>query len=169
MEDIKEYFIDVKGYEGLYEISNLGRLKSLNYNHTRQPRIMKPSIGSRGYYHTLLWKNGESKDFCIYQIVAMSFLQIPSDKLNHIHHVDFDKTNDCAYNLEPAKCRENICYGKYGIKSGVSKHLNKYRARISYYGFQIHIGMFNTIELAHEAYLMFFEHIENLRDKKIID
>lgn len=165
-----EIFIPVKGYEGLYEISDHGRLKSLNYNHTGLPRIMKPSVGARGYYQTVLFKNGSKEYFCIYQIVAISFLNHDLSKLDHIHHINLDKTDDRLINLEIVSCRENILQCKYdSISAGVSKHKNKYRARISYYGYNIHIGLFKSISEANDAYMMFFEYINELRKLKIID
>lgn len=50
-------------YEGLYKISNLGRILSLNYNGTGKPRLMKPNKNKGGYFRVGLWKNGKRKTY----------------------------------------------------------------------------------------------------------
>ena len=58
---MKEIWKDIEGYEGLYQVSNYGRVKSLNYNHTKEERIRKLDISNKGYASILLSKNKAKK------------------------------------------------------------------------------------------------------------
>ena len=57
----KEIWKDIPNYEGRYQASNLGRIKSLNFNGTGKEKIMRPITGNR-YYMIALWKDGKRKD-----------------------------------------------------------------------------------------------------------
>ena len=58
----EEIWKDIKGYEGKYQVSNLGRVRSLNYRRTGKERILKYLINTRGYLTTVLYKNGIGKN-----------------------------------------------------------------------------------------------------------
>ena len=72
-------------YEGLYKVSNLGRILSLNYNHTGKPKLMTPRKRKDGYLQVDLWKNGESKTCRVHRLIAETFLPNPENKpcVNH--------------------------------------------------------------------------------------
>jgi len=114
-----EIWKPIKDYEGLYEVSNLGNVKSLNYLRTGEERILKPDKDKLGYLRISLCKNGKIKRFKIHRLVAMMFLENPENK-PFINHIDCDPSNNNVNNIEWCTPKENIQYAsKLGrIKSG---------------------------------------------------
>lgn len=107
---MNEKWKPVKGYEELYEVSNMGRVKSLNYNHTGKERILKSCKNSAGYLIIELYKNGIGKCYTIHRLVAEAF--IPNiDNLPDINHKDENKANNYVNNLEWCTTKYNINYG----------------------------------------------------------
>ena len=104
---MKEIWKDIEGYEGLYQVSNLGRVKS---KHRVSERILKPSINSRGYMLVILSKNGEYKSGKVHRLVAQSFIPNTENK-PQVNHIDENKTNNMASNLEWVTVKENINHG----------------------------------------------------------
>lgn len=105
----EEMWKDIEGYEGLYQISNLGRVKSLDrvidkYHHVKE-KILQLQINKRGYYTLMLSKNGVAKRFEIHRLVGLNFITNNSECFNHI---DGDKLNNNLNNLEPCTFSENI-------------------------------------------------------------
>ena len=96
MNSINEQWKPVEGYEGLYEISNLGRVKSLKYG---KERIMKPGKDGNGYLLVHLYKNGKPKMFKVHRLVAEAFIPNPFD-FSEINHINEDKTNNIVSNIE---------------------------------------------------------------------
>ncbi len=117
-----EEFRDIPGYEGLYQISNLGNVKSLHYNKSNRQVILKPRMSRHGYCRVGLHLKGKSKDFYIHRLVANAFLDNPNN-LSDINHKDEDKTNNCVDNLEWLSHKENMNYGT--IKQRISATLKK--------------------------------------------
>lgn len=107
---IKEYWKPVVGYEGLYMVSNWGRVKSMNYNHSGKERIMKLHPNDRGYLYVELWKNNKRKTFRVHRLVAEAFLPNPYN-LPMINHRDENKSNNNVNNLEWCDCKYNNTYG----------------------------------------------------------
>ena len=150
-----EVFKDVIGYEGLYEVSNQGRVKSLKY---AKERFLKPQLNRHGYYYVDLYKNCIRTTNKIHKLVAIAFLNhVPCKMKLVINHKDFCKTNNFVNNLEIVSSREN-CNRKH-IKSsskyvGVSwgKHVNKWRSTIFIEGKTRHIGLFSDELEASQAY-----------------
>ena len=109
-------------YEGLYKVSNLGRILSLNYNKTGKAKLRKPSDDGRGYLQVGLSKNGKTKTCLVHRLVAETFLPNP-DNLPEVNHIDEDKTNNFVFlnedgtvnkeksNLEWKSHRDNINHG----------------------------------------------------------
>ena len=86
---------NIKGYEGLYQVSNYGRVKSLHKN----GKIINGYIDGKGYMHVALSKNGKKKWFRMHRLVAQAF--IPNhDNLPIINHKDENKLNNRVDNLE---------------------------------------------------------------------
>lgn len=102
-----EVFRDIDGYEGLYQISNLGNVKSLKWG---KERILKPIINTYGYEFVHLSINNKSKCCLIHTLVAQAFLPNPQG-LNEINHKDENITNNCVDNLEYCTHTYNINYG----------------------------------------------------------
>ena len=83
-------------YEGLYKVSNLGRILSLDYNHTGKPGLMNPFETPNGYLRVGLWKNEKRKDCLVHRLVAFTFLDNPEGK-PQVNHKDEDKTNNFVF------------------------------------------------------------------------
>lgn len=150
-----EIWKDIENYEGIYQVSNLGNIKSLKFN---KEKILKPTIDGASYYSVNLYKNGVQKNFSIHKLVAISFLNhIPCGFNLVINHKDFNRLNNKVDNLEIITNRENT--NKKHIKSSSEyvgvywcKDKNKWRSQINYNGKTKHLGYFiNEIE-AHFAY-----------------
>ena len=102
-----EEWKDIKGYEGIYQISNKGRVKSLHYG---KEKILSGTPIKGGYLFINLSKNGKTKPFYIHRLVAQAFLPNP-DNLPDVNHKDEDKTNNYVENLEWCSRKYNINYG----------------------------------------------------------
>ena len=111
-----EIWKDIVGYEGLYQVSNLGNVKRLKGYKGRgkgyivEEHLIQPSINSRGYQNVILCKNGKTKTFSMHRLVAIAFLD-NSDNLPEVNHKDEDKTNNCVDNLEWCDRVYNNNYG----------------------------------------------------------
>lgn len=99
----------IVGYEGLYEVSDKGRVKSLNYNRTRTDRIMKPEKSHGGYLYVSLCKNGQRKSLLVHRLVAEAFIPNPNN-LETVNHKDQVKTNNSVDNLEWMSRADNVIY-----------------------------------------------------------
>lgn len=140
MEEFEiEIWKDIPEYEGLYQVSNLGRVKSLERTIIRKngikqtivERIMKPQPNSMGYLRVLLCKNGNSVQFFVHRLVAFAFIpnNNPTEK-TLINHKDENPLNNHVDNLEWCNHSYNLNYGtcKERISVNVSKALKgKYR------------------------------------------
>ena len=115
-----EIWKSIKGYEGLYEVSNLGRVKSLLYG---KERILKPQKQRNGYLHIILCKNVKMKTFKVHRLVATAFIPNP-ECFEQINHKDEDKTNNCVSNLEWCSSKYNKNYGSRNerIASALTNH-----------------------------------------------
>ena len=101
----EEIWKDVVGYEGLYQVSNLGRVKSL----FRYKRILKPIVGVQGYLYVSLY-NKKKKAKRIHQLVAEAFLDNPNN-YPCVNHKDENVTNNNVKNLEWCTFKYNCNYG----------------------------------------------------------
>lgn len=104
-----ETWKDIEDFEG-YQISNLGRVKSLNYHRTKRERILQQNINKVGYCVVHLCKNGKCHTFAVHRLVAIAFIANPNEK-PQVNHLDECKTNNCVENLEWATAKENTNYG----------------------------------------------------------
>lgn len=105
---MEEIFKDIKGYEGKYQVSNYGNVKSLNYHRTGKEKLMKPVQNTKGYFWVMLCK--PLKKFFIHRLVANAFIPNP-DNLPCVNHKDEDKTNNHVNNLEFCTHKYNNEYG----------------------------------------------------------
>lgn len=103
--DSGEIWVDVNGFEGLYEISNIGRVKSIKRNGTLGG-LMKIRKNRHGYPMVYLTKNNKAKNCTVHRLVALSFLKKVTGK-NFVNHVDGNKENNCVENLEWVSRSEN--------------------------------------------------------------
>lgn len=141
----KEIFKPIKNYEGIYEISNYGRVKSLKRG---KVRILKNRLNANKYLAVALYKNFTLWNIEIHRLVAQAFIKNPKN-LPQINHKDSDKQNNYYSNLEWCSSRYNRNhYFKTVIKSskypGVcwDKYSNMWMARISIKNKAIYLGRF---------------------------
>ena len=164
MVKIKEVFKSIKDYEGLYEISNFGNVKSLprktSNQHNEIETILKPCSGRNGYEHISLYKDRKQKTHKISHLVYDHF---GKGKRNgyvvHVDHINGVITNNRIDNLQLLTSRENTSKG-WKIKKTTSKFIGvdwhkqneKWRVRIQINGKDLHIGSFVDEFKAHLAY-----------------
>lgn len=104
-----EIWKDIKGYEGLYQISNKGNVMSLNYKNTGKSKLLKQILSTNGYLYIKLPKNGTYKNINVHRLVAEAFLENP-DNLPCVNHKDECKTNNNVSNLEFCTYKYNLDY-----------------------------------------------------------
>ena len=115
-----EEWRDIKGFEGKYMVSNLGRVKSLNYNKTGKEKIMKGVPDGYGYFQLSLCKEGKVKNCRINRLVAQAFIPNP-DNLPEVNHKDKIRTNNRVDNLEWCTTQYNVEYSKAKAVIGINK------------------------------------------------
>ena len=105
-----EIWKPIPNYEN-YEVSNLGRVRSLNYNNqTDKVRILKLTIRKDGYTQIMLNKEGKKKTYQVHRLVAEAFIPNPQS-LPEVNHIDENKQNNDVSNLEWCSYGYNINYG----------------------------------------------------------
>lgn len=116
---MQEIWKDIVGYEGLYQISNFGNVKSLNYNHTHTSKLLVPKRHHSGYVMVTLCKNNIHKNKFIHILVANAFIENIENK-PCVNHIDGDKHNNHVSNLEWVTHKQNT---QHAIKTGLRKNL----------------------------------------------
>lgn len=124
----KEIWRDIKGYEGLYQVSNFGNLKSLNYLRTGKEHPLSPAIDKDGYLTITLCKNSK-KTYKVHRLVAEAFLDkkdfkyvdekdrlkyinnLENLKINHLIEGEEGRKNNCTDNIEWCTSKYNNMYG----------------------------------------------------------
>ena len=113
-----EVWKDIKGYEGLYQVSNLGRVKSLarkiklkQYIKDTPEMVMKLDLNRRGYLYVHLCKNGKYKAYRVHRLVADAFVENPEHK-EQVNHIDRNVLNNKSCNLEWCTNAENMEHAK---------------------------------------------------------
>lgn len=110
----------IVGFEGLYEVSSDGRVRSV----FRYKKELKPMISNSGYERVDLFKNKKRKQFSIHRLVADAFCEKQEGK-NIVNHKDECKTNNCAENLEWVDQKYNCNYGSAQKKKVVNTDYSK--------------------------------------------
>lgn len=156
---MNEIWKDVPGYEGLYQVSNNGIVKSLKF---KKETILKPSL-LNGYFRYCLCKDKKRKRIYCHQLVAITFLNhIPCGHELVIDHINNNKLDNRVENLQIVKHRFNVSKSKKNNKNYTGVYLQKrkteyniytgYLAQISINGKKKHIDLFKTEYEAHLAY-----------------
>ena len=175
----EEIWNDIPDYEGVYQVSNLGRVKSLsrkiyklktnNLLYTQKEIVKKPKIkkSKRNYYIVSLFKDGKGKDFSIHQLVAMAFLgHKPCGYKLVVDHINNDPLDNRVENLQIITHRHNLSKDKKNKKSkytGVSWHKGnkKWVAMIDVNGKSTYLGLFTD---EHEAYLAYQNKLKEIEN-----
>lgn len=101
-----EIWKDIKGYEGLYQVSNMGRVKTLNYNHTGMERVLKESPARGGYKKVILCRENKCKTYQTHRLVAEAFIPNPEGK-PCTDHINTIRTDNRVENLRWVTRKEN--------------------------------------------------------------
>jgi hypothetical protein len=108
---MEEIWKDIEGFEGVYQVSNLGRVRSLGFDRWHKGKILKPSFDSKmNYLFVGLHKNGKTTQRNIHRLVAEAFIQNPNN-LPCVNHINEVKTDNRAINLEWCTVEYNSNYG----------------------------------------------------------
>lgn len=126
-----EIWKDIEGYEGLYQVSNLGRVKNLKridaHEHELQGRILKPCKTKNGYLHVNLSKDGKTQSYYVHRLVATAFIENPNN-YKEVNHIDEKPINNELSNLEWCDRKYNCNFGTRNKRKGESmrgeKHYN---------------------------------------------
>ena len=170
-----EIFKDIPGYEGLYQVSNLGRVYSLPKEWetglgiltSHNGKILKQSVNNSGYFHIVLYNEGKQKTKSIHQLVAMAFLGYTPDGTTKIvtDHIDNNPLNNRLSNLQLISNRHNVSKDRKGSSkyTGVSWHKasNKWKSRIEVNGKVKYLGIFKCELAASAAYQKALSKVEN--------
>tara|TARA_R110002167_G_scaffold325441_1_gene531495 strand:- start:46 stop:525 length:480 start_codon:yes stop_codon:yes gene_type:complete len=156
---MREEWKDVLNYEGLYQVSNLGRVKSLPRNGTgKEERVLKLKLDKYGYSCVGL-RNKNKKYFSIHRLVAIAFVKNKDNGINtQVDHIDGDKRNNSFSNLRWCTCQENINWKWDKRKTitnsrGITIQSNgTFQARKTANGFRHNVGTFKTLKEAENAY-----------------
>ena len=171
MNNEVEIWKDIPGYEGLYQCSNFGNVKSVSrylFNgwayHKSKEKILNPYKNSKGYLQVALHKNGQ-KTFFIHKLVAITFLGHNPCKMEKvINHINSIETDNRVINLKITTNRRNISIGKNLNKNnytGTTFDNGKWKAAIKINKKHINLGRFKTEYEAHLAYQNKLKSIEN--------
>ena len=109
----------IKGYEGLYEVSSLGRVKSLNYGRTSTPKMLRQHLRGE-YLSVVLYKDKSHRKESVHRLVASAFHSNEAN-LPQVNHIDEDKLNNRADNLEWTSARANANHGTAIQRSAAKK------------------------------------------------
>ena len=125
---MKEEWKPVKGFEGLYEVSNLGQVRSLDRLRKNvkgmakiNGRIITGNHGGKHYYQVALRKDGKKKYMSVHRLVAEAFIPNPDGK-SQVNHIDGNKQNNVVSNLEWVTPSENILHS---FETGLNTHIGE--------------------------------------------
>lgn len=121
-----ELWKNIEGYDGLYQISNKGNIRSLRDKNGNNRIInRKMRISKNGYYYTNLWKNSKSKTVKPHRLVAIYFIDNP-DNLPCVNHINGNKLDNDVNNLEWCSFSDNTKHAIRCLNYKPGKNLIKY-------------------------------------------
>lgn len=114
----EEVWRNIDGYEGLYQVSSDGRVKSLKWN---KERILKPIADRYGYLRVTLYAGGKQKNATVHRLVCQAFHKNHDNK-PCVNHIDENKTNNTASNLEWCTYEDNNNHGTHNKRIAKTKN-----------------------------------------------
>lgn len=166
-----EIWKDIKDYEGLYQVSNYGKIKSLSRKVNdyrggivKKEKLLTPTDNGKGYQIIGLCKNNHRKNHYIHRLVADAFLENPNN-YPQVNHKDYNTKNNCVDNLEWITTKDNIIYSLPN-RPATTKRTNQYGKYIKrdkrYSGFVVIVGLRDKSR----KYLGRFENLEEARKQR---
>ncbi len=140
----KEIWSDINGFEGIYEVSNLGRIKSLKCDRSK---ILKPKLTNYGYHTIGLYMEGKQITFKIHRLVAIAFIINPQNR-KVVNHINGIKTDNRANNLEWCTYMDNA---QHAVDTGLLKSNNKRVIYINVRQIDDNGNVVNTFKDIHDA------------------
>lgn len=162
---MNEIWKDIKGYEGLYQVSNLGNVRSIdrievkmNCRGWKSPRkdkgkVLTPTDNGKGYRIVPLRKDGKKKNHYVHRLVAEAFCDGQGDVVDHI---DYDISNNRAENLRWCTQKENVIHSIPNMRKPKKPRENKYIR-------QRHKGSY-SVEISHKKIYKTFKSLEEARN-----
>ena len=120
---MEEVWKDIEGYEGRYQVSNMGRVKSLNYRRSGKERILRPSKNGRGYMQVYLSKEGNHTFYGVHRLVLSAFSLVENIENLEVNHIDENKENNRLENLEWVTHKENQNHGTHNARAAAKKSI----------------------------------------------
>jgi hypothetical protein len=167
---MEEIYKDIPNYEGLYQVSNFGNVKSLKGG---KERLLTPHYNERGYFQVGLTKKWKQKSYPIHKLVAMAFLShVPNGNKIVVDHINNIPTDNRLENLQLISHRHNCSKDRVSSSKyvGVSwnKPTRKWTASIHYKYKVIYLGRFINEQDAAEAYQNALSELNNGKDLNLI-
>jgi hypothetical protein len=165
----KEIWKDIPNYEGHYQVSNLGRVRTLKTKHKNNNNFIEESVLlecliNTGYYVVSLSKKCEKKRFLIHRLVWSAFVGFNSNEHNLvIDHINNIKTDNRLCNLQLLTQRANLNKNKINIGAQFNERCTnrKWASKINYKGKVITLGFYKTQQEAMQKYNSTVQEIEN--------
>jgi hypothetical protein len=175
-----EIWKDIIGFEGLYQVSSIGRVKSMarifpGYIKITSEIIKTPTISKHGYFHVSLWKNNKMYLRGVHRLVAQSFIPNENEYQIHVNHINGNKVDNSVSNLDWVSVRENTSHGYLLNNSHINcigvrklkKNLEAWEVRTTLNGKRIQVGTFRTEQLAIDAKIK-FENENGIKNKYLL-
>lgn len=119
---MNEIWKAIEGTNGRYEVSNTGKVRSLNYGGHGKMRELTPVEDKKGYYRLRITSDGKSQTKKVHRLVAAAFVPNPDNK-PEVNHIDGNKKNNRSDNLEWVTARENTIHAyQAGLKEKTRSH-----------------------------------------------
>ena len=119
----EEIWKDIEGYEGLYQVSNWGRVKSLNYKRTGKEEILSPRKHTNGYQFVVLTKEAKQRNRYVHRLVLMTFNPVENMSELQVNHINECKTDNRIENLEWVTHKENQNHGTRTLRAAEKKSI----------------------------------------------
>lgn len=160
IQNKKECWKDIKNYEGKYQISNLGNIRSLKFINNRiekaKIRLLKPQVRN-GYFVIHLSKHGKRKCYQVHRLVAQEFIENPNN-YTIVNHKDYNPKNNKVDNLEWCTQKQNVNWSRCNMigKNHISKNKKMYgiffrNRRNGYYEVTIKKKYYGNFKTLNEA------------------